>query len=205
MVMFSATVSLLIFCLLDPSIANRRILIFPAIQWICLFSPVFLSVVPLIFWHSVAKYIYTLSIAVNSLRVDPFIIIIMKTLSLSLIIFLVVKSALSRYYTYSSLLSVYLSPCITFNLSLSLNLKLISHRKHTVGSFKKIPSTLFYVFVFILDVTLFYRYIIDSSSVQSLSCVWLFVTPWTTACQASLSITNSQSLRKLMSTESTFY
>ena len=31
--------------------------------------------------------------------------------------------------------------------------------------------------------------------VQSLSHVWLFVTPWTTACQASLSITNSRSLR----------
>ena len=32
--------------------------------------------------------------------------------------------------------------------------------------------------------------------------VWLFVTPWTAACQASLSITNSQSLLKLMSIES---
>ena len=40
------------------------------------------------------------------------------------------------------------------------------------------------------------------SSVQSLSHVWLFVTPWTTACQASLSITNSQSLLKLMFIES---
>ena len=40
------------------------------------------------------------------------------------------------------------------------------------------------------------------SSVQSLSRVWLFVTPWTTACQASLSTTNSQSLPKLMSIES---
>ena len=40
------------------------------------------------------------------------------------------------------------------------------------------------------------------SSVQSLSCVWLFVTPWTAACQASLSITNSWSLPKLMSIES---
>ena len=39
------------------------------------------------------------------------------------------------------------------------------------------------------------------SSVQSLSHVRLFVTPWTTACQASLSITNSQSLTKLMSIE----
>ena len=40
------------------------------------------------------------------------------------------------------------------------------------------------------------------SSVQSLSCVWLFVTPWTTAHQASLSITNSWSPPKPMSIES---
>ena len=40
------------------------------------------------------------------------------------------------------------------------------------------------------------------SSVQSLSCVWLFATPWTAACQASLSISNSQGLFKLMSIES---
>ena len=40
------------------------------------------------------------------------------------------------------------------------------------------------------------------SSIQSLSCVQLFVTPWTTACQASLSITNSQSSLKPMSIES---
>ena len=40
------------------------------------------------------------------------------------------------------------------------------------------------------------------SSVQSLSHVWLFVTPWTAARQASLSITNSWSLLKLMSIES---
>ena len=40
------------------------------------------------------------------------------------------------------------------------------------------------------------------SSVQSLSRVQLFVTPWTAARQASLSITNSWSLPKLMSIES---
>ena len=40
---------------------------------------------------------------------------------------------------------------------------------------------------------------IQFSSVQSLSRVWLFETPWTTARQASLSITNPQSLLKLMS------
>ena len=40
------------------------------------------------------------------------------------------------------------------------------------------------------------------SSVQSLSHVWHFVTPWTTARQASLSITNSRSSPKLMAIES---
>ena len=40
------------------------------------------------------------------------------------------------------------------------------------------------------------------SSVQSLSCVQLFVTLWTAARQSSLSITNSQSLLKLTSIES---
>ena len=39
-------------------------------------------------------------------------------------------------------------------------------------------------------------------SVQSLSRVWLFATPWTEARQASLSITNSQSPPKQMSVES---
>ena len=39
------------------------------------------------------------------------------------------------------------------------------------------------------------------SSVHSLSRDQLFATPWTAACQASLSITNSQSLLKLMSIE----
>ena len=37
------------------------------------------------------------------------------------------------------------------------------------------------------------------SSVQSLCHAWLFVTPWTAACQASLSFTNSWSLTKLLS------
>ena len=49
-----------------------------------------------------------------------------------------------------------------------------------------------YIYIYI------YIYI---SSVHSLSHVWLFATPWTATCQASLSITNSQSLLKLMSIE----
>ena len=48
-----------------------------------------------------------------------------------------------------------------------------------------------------------YTFYPDSfSSVQSLSRVWLFATPWTAARQASLSITSSQNLLKLMSIES---
>ena len=43
---------------------------------------------------------------------------------------------------------------------------------------------------------------LSCSSVQSLSCVQLFVTPWTAACQASLSFTISQRLLKFMSIES---
>ena len=39
------------------------------------------------------------------------------------------------------------------------------------------------------------------SSVQSLSCIQLFATPWTAAHQASLSITNTYNLLKLMSIE----
>ena len=48
-----------------------------------------------------------------------------------------------------------------------------------------------------------YPYDLSSvSSVQSLSCVRLFGTPWIAAHKASLSVTNSQSLLKLMSIES---
>ena len=43
---------------------------------------------------------------------------------------------------------------------------------------------------------------VQFSSVQSLSCVWLFATPWTATHQAFLFITNSRSLPKLMSIKS---
>ena len=46
------------------------------------------------------------------------------------------------------------------------------------------------------------KHIKGISSVQSLSRVWLFATPRTAACQASLFITNSRSLLKLMAIES---
>ena len=46
-----------------------------------------------------------------------------------------------------------------------------------------------------VGVTMWYQF----SSLQPLSHVWLFVIPWTAACQTSLSITNSWSILKLMS------
>ena len=47
------------------------------------------------------------------------------------------------------------------------------------------------------------RYILRSfRSIQSLSRVRLFATPWTSVCQASISVTNSRSWPKLLSTES---
>ena len=54
-----------------------------------------------------------------------------------------------------------------------------------------------------LELTLLhYHSLARFSSVQSLSLAQLFVIPWTAACQASLSITNSQILLKFMSIES---
>ena len=63
---------------------------------------------------------------------------------------------------------------------------------------------LFCCLAFRVIVTIFLNsiYMHSVSSVQSLSCVWLFATPWMAACQASLSITNSQSSLRLTSIES---
>ena len=47
-----------------------------------------------------------------------------------------------------------------------------------------------------------FRFLVQFSSFLSLSRVWFFATPWIAARQASLSITNSRSLLKLMSIES---
>ena len=59
-----------------------------------------------------------------------------------------------------------------------------------------------YIFFLFYQIVLQVVCISSVSSVQSLSSVWLFVTTWTAAHQASLSIPNSQSLFKLMSAES---
>ena len=62
------------------------------------------------------------------------------------------------------------------------------------------PIYLLFYLHYSFPMYLFWSYV-QLSSVQSLSRVWLFATPWTVAHQASLSITNSQSLTKPMSIE----
>ena len=68
-------------------------------------------------------------------------------------------------------------------------------------SFWHLKSSFFYCFPFshAFWVLLYLHF---HHSVQLLSCVWLLATTWTSAHQASLSLTNSQSLLKLTSIES---
>ena len=76
-------------------------------------------------------------------------------------------------------------------------------RKHVLTvSFLKYPQSMY-----VLQSIIFVGSYMSSKStvavvVQSFSCVQLFATPWTAARQASLSITNSRSLFKLISIES---
>ena len=75
----------------------------------------------------------------------------------------------------------------------------LERKVKTIGSSKEMLfsnkySRIIFLLAFWLKMTF--------SSVQSLSHVWLFATPWPAICQASLPFTNSQSLLKLMSIES---
>ena len=72
----------------------------------------------------------------------------------------------------------------------------LSHRRKRL--FRTMLNTLFFLYKSGFKYLL---HTIQFTSVQSLSHVWLFATPWTAAHQASLSITNSWSLLKLMSIE----
>ena len=67
---------------------------------------------------------------------------------------------------------------------------------------KKSPECLGHSFMSLCMCAFDKCYLLQFSSVQTLSHVQLFATPWATAHQASPSITNSRSLPKLMSIES---
>ena len=83
------------------------------------------------------------------------------------------------------------------------------HSVKYISKYVLLPFLNFDVCIFIkgashynLENSLFNSISVQFSSVQLLSCVQLFATRWTVACQAALSTTNSQSLPKLMSIES---
>ena len=74
-----------------------------------------------------------------------------------------------------------------------------------VAGIQQIDSVIFFQIIFhyqlLQDIDII-PCTVQFNSVQSFSRVQIFVTPWTTACQASLSIRNSWNLYKLISTES---
>ena len=72
--------------------------------------------------------------------------------------------------------------------------------KHNLLRDPRTPTFPSYPFTSKLHLSFIFAYSF-LSSVQSLSCAWLFAAPWTAACQGSLSITNSWSLLKVMSIE----
>ena len=113
-----------------------------------------------------------------------------------------------RKILYKTIITLKKTLWVILNKSLSFTIqKIIPH-------FKNI-SIQSYLFIFLRECTFQFRkryeinfimslftVLASFSSVQSLSHVRLFVTPWTAAHQASLSITQSWSLLKLMSIES---
>ena len=92
-------------------------------------------------------------------------------------------------------------------LTVKIFYKVNRYSKQLIYTGSNFNQTAFFTKMYTLrrTVTLFIHTLFQisvSQSVQSLSPVWLFATPWTTARQASLSITNSRSPLKLMSIES---
>ena len=85
-----------------------------------------------------------------------------------------------------------------------INKELIFIHLYKLIFFTVLLKLIIIIIMIIVHSTFFFSYLVANtmlSSVQLLSHVWLFATPWTTARQASLSITNSQSLPKPMSIE----
>ena len=96
---------------------------------------------------------------------------------------------------------------ISFNACVSFSLFCVAELPIDMSVLLKSPLLLLLSFFPFMSVNICLIYWDDPmlgqfSSVQLLSCVWLFATPWITARQASLSTTNTQSSLKLMSIES---
>ena len=82
--------------------------------------------------------------------------------------------------------------------SIQYSLMITSQNKHIFH----VPIGNSYFFICELPAHSLCAFLYQIRSDQSLSCVQLFVTPWITACQASLSITNSRSSPRLTSIKS---
>ena len=106
---------------------------------------------------------------------------------------------------FSNLFNLFTSSQAQDQALLCILVRLVSSTSHTCPAFPIlcVPTYPFnmHAFVHFLNSFFFFNSYLFSS-VQSLSHVWLFVTPWTIERQASLSITSSGSLLKLMSIES---
>ena len=89
---------------------------------------------------------------------------------------------------------------MVFDISATINIITLSSLKHSC--LLRHHTILVFSYLIGCSLSLITLLLVPLSSVQSLSSVQLFVTPWTVARQASLSITNSWSLPKLMSIES---
>jgi len=101
------------------------------------------------------------------------------------------------YFQVSTSIAVWISQTFSTPTSPKLNLPSLSHFFSHVYCLKTSSS------INMLNIKIYCFFVaLQFSSVQLLSRVWLFVTSWTAACQASLSIINSWSLLKLMSIES---
>ena len=85
--------------------------------------------------------------------------------------------------------------------------KLPSQNTVCLSTYSRFPSppqsslVIFFIWIPHISWDYFQIFHLVISSVRSLSQVQLFAAPWMAACQASLSITNSRSLLRLMSTE----
>ena len=121
--------------------------------------------------------------------------------SITLHNFFFCDNAVSKFQVYNTLLTI-----ISTLYIISSNLIFIIIESLYIWQqiqFLLLPGCHHSVFCFFEFKFCFLKYycLLLFSSVQSLTCVHFFATPWTAACQAFLSITNSQSLPKLMSIE----
>ena len=112
-------------------------------------------------------------------------------------------SIINNYYQINIYEHVKHLPCISLPIHFNFTTTLQGRNHHLEQGLTHGTQQMLRTFLLNNKLTLticvcVYTYISQFSSVQSLSCAQLFMTPWTAACQASLSNTSSWSLTKLI-------